>query len=366
MKQPLIIAQSAQMLAQAAHNIGLEVTVVDCFADCDTNALAHNYYQVKSLALEDIHVLINSIKNQINFCIYGSGFETYPESLAFLETQFQLIGNSSTVFKALQNKPLFFQRLQQLNISFPAVFFTLENNTHEDKTASYLIKPFDSLGGLDIQVMDANTHHNLHNTRHYYQEYIEGGQPMSVLFVANGKQAIIIGFNQQWTVAKSCLFLGIINHAKLPLSHQQILYNWISKLTLSYKLQGLCSLDFIFYKNKCYVLEINPRPPASMQLYEKDLLKNHYLACLGQLEKVTIPQYKTYTAYQIIYAITKIKISYKMKWPRYCHSLPQKNTIINKGQPICSMILNGRTPQFLLEDLQNKQHLLFTQISEIT
>lgn len=365
MKRLLIIAQSAQMLTQAAYNIGLKVTVIDCFADCDTQALTPHYYQVKSLALKDIQTLIELIKNQLSFCIYGSGFEAYPDSLAFLETQFQLIGNSSTVFKALQNKPLFFQRLQQLNISFPAVFFTLEDKRHQHKTTSYLVKPFDSLGGLDIQIMNAGTCHNLHNTPHYYQEYING-QSLSALFVANGKQAIIIGFNQQWTVEKSYLFSGIINYAQLPIFHQQILYEWISKLTLSYKLQGLCSLDFIFYENKCYVLEINPRPPASMQLYEKYLLKNHYLACLGQLGKVTIPQYKTYTAYQIIYATTKIKIPSQMKWPKYCCNLPKKNTMINKGQPICSMILNGMSSQSLLEDLKNKQHLLFTQISETT
>jgi methenyltetrahydromethanopterin cyclohydrolase len=364
MKQLLIIAQSAQMLAQAAHNVGLKATVIDCFADFDTQALALNYYQVKSLALKDIQALIKSIKNQFSFCIYGSGFEAYPESLSFLETQFKLIGNSSTVFKSLQNKPLFFQRLQKLNITFPAVFFTLDNKIHRHKTVSYLIKPFNSLGGSNIKSMNKNNCNTLHSD-HYYQEYIPG-KSMSALFVANGKQAIIIGFNLQWSIAKSFLFSGIINHAQLPILHQKRLYSWISKLTTSYKLHGLCSLDFIFYKNKCYVLEINPRSPASMQLYAKDLLKNHYFSCLGQLEKITIPPYKTYTAYQIIYAVTKIKIPSKMKWPEYCCSLPQKNTIIHKGQPICSMILNGMRPQSLLEDLQNKQHLLFTQISETT
>ncbi len=362
MEKLLIISQSAQMLAQAAYNIDLKITVIDCFADRDTQGLAFKYYQVKSLALQDIQSLINIIKDQCKFCIYGSGFEAYPESLAFLETQFQLLGNSSTVFKTLQNKPLFFQRLQQLNISFPSVFFTLKNNTHRDKTANYLIKPFNSLGGLEI--VKENTRHNLHNTRHYYQEYI-AGESLSVLFVANGNQAVIIGFNRQWTIAKSFLFSGIINHAELAIIHQQTLYNWVSKLTLSYKLQGLCSLDFIFYKNKCYILEINPRPPASMQLYEKDLLKTHYLACLGQLEKVITPQYKIYTAYQIIYALKTIKISSQIKWPKYCCNLPQINAIIDKGQPICSIIINGTNPQSLLEDLQHKQHLLFTQINEI-
>ena len=364
-KKLLVIAQSGQMLAQAAHNIGLKVTVIDCFADLDTQALACNYYQVKSLAFKDIQGLINIIKGQIRFCIYGSGFEAYPESLAFLEMQFQLIGNSSKVFNALQNKPRFFQRLQQLNISFPSVLFTSKDNIYKNKKENYLIKPFDSLGGGGIQAVNINNSNNLHYPRHYYQKYIDG-QSLSVLFVANGKQAIVIGFNQQWTVEKSFLFSGVINHAALPVIHQQTLYSWVSKLTVSYKLQGLCSLDFIFYNNKCYVLEINPRPPASMQLYEKDLLKNHYFACLGQLEKMTIPQYKTYTAYQVIYTRIKIKISSKMKWPEYCCNLPSKNTIINKGQPICSMIINGSDPQYLIKDLQNKQHLLFTQISETT
>lgn len=367
MKKLLIIAESAQMLAQAAHNIGLKTVVIDGSIGSDTQALATQYYQVKSLTQQAIKPIVALLKNQVSTCIYGSGFETSPDSLFFLEKHFQLLGNSSQVFKALQNKPQFFQQLQQLDIAFPKVFFNPEHiPVHKDKKAiNYLIKPFNSIGGYNIQHAKVADINKLKHSQYYYQHYING-ESMSVLFVANGQQATIIGFNKQWTNPSSFIFVGIINHAKLSITHQQTLRDWTQKLTVHYALLGLCSLDFILYKDKCYLLEINPRPSASMRLYGKNLLKMHYLACQGQLEPSLISNNKTYTAYQIVYAIIKIKIPLNMKWPQYCCSLPQAETIIDKGNPLCSLIVSGKNPKTLREDLQQKQHSLFTQLSETT
>ncbi len=372
MKTWLVIAQSAQMLTQAASHIGLNVIAIDCFADVDTQTLAIQTYQVKSLAINDITTVIESLDEHIIECFYGAGFEAFPESLYFLETRFQLLGNSATVFNQLQNKLDFFQRLQQLNITHPRVLFASENNNTSkiQKKAPYLIKPFNSLGGIDIQFIKHNiVYYPLKNT-HYYQQYLSG-QSLSVLFVANGKHATIIGFNQQWTLPQSFVFAGIINHVNLSVTHQHKVSEWANKLTLSYNLLGLCSLDFIYYKNKCYLLEINPRPPASMQLYQKNLLTIHYqtcqgYACQGQLEPFIYSTNKRYTAYQIIYAINKITIPLNMKWPTYCCNLPQSNVIINQKQPICSIITNGIDSQSLLEDLTDKQNHLFTQINQTT
>lgn len=349
----LIIANSGRMLAQAACDAGFKAVVIDCFADVDTQALAIDSYQVESLAISDIKAAIEPLKSQFKTCIYGSGFETYQQSLFFLAEHFQLLGNSAEIFLALHNKADFFQRLQQLDICFPTVSFStpLSNN-------KYLKKPFDSQGGLNIQVV--NKHETSKHPRYYYQAYLEG-QTLSALFVSDGKQASIIGFNRQWTEQHGFVFSGIINHTKLSANHQKILQLWVDKLTASYDLLGLCSLDFIVYKNNCYVLEINPRPPASMQLYGKNILTTHIKACQGQLEDITHSKNKTYTAYQIIYAPSTIQIPNNMEWLSNCCDLPQVNAIISKGQPICSMIVSGKNPQRVLEDLQQKQtHFLFT------
>ena len=56
---------------------------------------------------------------------------------------------------------------------------------------------------------------------------------------------------------------------------------WLKQLVPVFALKGLNSLDFIHADDCSYVLEINPRPSASMQLYDEDLLNRHIQACEG-------------------------------------------------------------------------------------
>ncbi|MDQ7091803.1 MAG: ATP-grasp domain-containing protein [Methylococcales bacterium] len=366
MKPLIIIAQSAQMLAQAACHIGLNVITIDCFADQDTQALAVQSYRVDSLAINALKNCIDRLENKFNECLYGSGFELYPESLIFLETRFKLIGNSSRIFNALQNKHQFFKRLQALTILFPPVFFPTKNKLQPKfKTQPYLIKPHNNVGGMNIHSATTYNVNPLTILNYYYQKKI-AGQAMSALFAANGQHALIMGFNQQWSCPNSFVFSGIMNHTTLSHQHRNKLHHWINRLTKRYQLRGLCSLDFIFYRHHCYVLEINPRPPASMALYPKNLLNIHLLACQGQLDKTLIIKDPLYRVYQIIYSHVKLQIPPYFKWADYCCNLPAAGMIIGKGEPICSMIISGKNPKRLLDDLNDKQLLLFTQISEIT
>jgi predicted ATP-grasp superfamily ATP-dependent carboligase len=354
----LIIANSARMLAQAARNSGFIPYVIDCYADQDTQQLAENYQKVPSLSWTDLSSVVGYFKQQygITRLIYGSGFESHSESLVFLAQYFEILGNSLGVFIALQNKRDFFQRLQQLNINHPKVSFSFPK--HSD---SWLTKPQDSQGGLNIRWAKKPAH----PTNFYYQRYLKG-QSLSVLFLANGKQARIIGFNQQLTTSfdnQPFVFAGIINHAELSLEQQQTLANWVNKLTQSYGLHGLNSLDFILSENVCYVLEINPRPPASMQLYDSDLLRWHIdsqdLSGFKNLEGL----HHSYKAYQILYAQKTIQIPEQMQWSGGCVDLPSAGAIISKGQPICSIIASGEDLAQLLNALHLKKSLLSTIIT---
>lgn len=352
----LIIAQSGQMLAQAASNIGLTFFVIDCFSDRDTHALAADLYQVSSLAIDNIQTGVKKFKKNCSFCLYGSGFEAYPETLVFLASHFQLLGNSSRTFNALQNKPAFFQQLQRLNITYPAVYVTPPASKK-----NYLIKPYQSLGGENIQRLTSVNTHPLKKNTFYYQRYIKG-ENLSVLFLAHREYARVLGYNQQWTRPDSFVFSGIMNHATLAKQHQHTIQQWLKKLTSHYQLQGLCSLDFILYKDQCYLLEINPRPPASMMLYQANLLQHHLLACQNKVDQQTIFLSKKYTAYQIIYAPKHIKIPQTMQWASCCHHIPNGGQIIPKDSPICSMIISQNSSTSLLETLQRQQHRLFNQL----
>lgn len=369
----LIIATHARMLAQAARDSGFIPVVVDCYGDQDTQQLADYYQKVNSLSLADLAPIIEFFKQQnITQLVYGSGFESHSDSLIFLARHFEILGNSPETFIALQDKRDFFQRLQKLNINHPEVCFTIPKESE-----NWLIKPQHSQGGLAIQYL-SKRQNNKAKTTSYYQRYIKG-EPLSVLFLANGKQAQVIGFNRQLTTTlenQPFVFAGIVNHAELSTQQQQTLTVWVNKLTTAYGLRGLNSLDFILSDDICYVLEINPRPPASMQLYNADLLTAHINACCGQLmtanplkdwqslNNANI-QFKTkrYKAYQILYAQKTTLIPEQIQWPNGCVDIPSVGAIINKEQPICSIIASGKNLVELLDNLQLKKSFLSTFIN---
>lgn len=346
------------MLSQLARQAGFKVLAIDCFADVDTCDIALEYCQVPSLALTDIKAAIDYLveKYSVTYAVNGSGFERFVESLDYLHHQLTLFGNRRSTYQALQNKSEFFQLLDDLKIKYPEVSFSVPVQTD-----NWLYKPFLHEGGQGIGFVRPNQE-NIH--RQYYQRYIDG-QAGSVLFLADGKQSEIIGFNRQWTERQSdagyFLFAGVINYFELSPEQYRLIESWLKKLVTVYALTGINCLDFIIYQNQCYVLEINPRPSASIQLYDMDMVVAHIKACQGQLTQFR-PVSPTYSAYQIIYANSAIKIPYNMRWPKWCADIPNSNVLIGAGQPVCSIIAHDKKPQQVFKLLLNRQHFIKNQL----
>ena len=120
-------------------------------------------------------------------------------------------------------------------------------------------------------------------------------------------------------------------------------------------LKGLNTLDFIIQGERIYVLEVNHRPSASMQLYDADLFGAHLNACRGILANTKFTSH-TVCAYQIIYADRSITIPNGFFWPKACRDLPIAGSIIRKGQPICSIIardINVRNVHWQLNEIRH-------------
>lgn len=333
----LIIAQSARMLAQLAVAAGFRVVTIDCFNDLDTQQLALRSYQTSSFKLADIKNALLTIQQDFkcHTVAYGSGVEYQLDTIAFLEENFLLLGNSSALLQRLQNKADFFLNLLSLAIPYPETVFS-----EPDYANDWLIKPITGQGGCNITRFKPNSAQ--HYAGFYWQQHIQG-QPMSVTFLASEKQFTVLGINCQWTITQAeelFLFAGIANNAIVSQANQSLLCEWIAKLLTIYPLRGLASLDFILLNNNCYVLEINPRVPASAQLYTNDIFIWHYLACIDQFDAVADSQQidPLYKAYEIIYAKADLLVSKQINWPNWVRDIPVSGVFIGRGQPICSII----------------------------
>jgi uncharacterized protein len=355
----LVVANSARMLAQAAHDEGYKVLVVDCFGDRDTLNYAQEMRKIADLSLHNLIPAVEYFLDRfpVAATVYGSGFEGYPESLAFLAAKSSVYGNKSCVLNRLQNKPEFFSILAKLNIPYPAVSFTAP-----EERAEWLLKPIQSLGGTGIKRYEGN---ETGKSGFYWQRYLEG-VTHSVLFQANGHNFQTIGFNRQWHAQinsrEEFIFAGIINHTDLSAAQQASVTDWLSLLVPEYRLKGLNSLDFMLSEGKLHVLEINPRPTAAMQLYNSSLFVRHLAACQDELLTLDAGSVDL-GAYKILFSKEIIEIPSEMVWPEQAMDIPQNGAIIYPGQPICSMIVRGKEPEAILAALQSQEQALIHQLT---
>lgn len=342
------------MLAQLVKNADIPVLVIDCFSDLDTTLLASGIVKVDSLAINHLLRALSALKkvHKLVHVIYGSGFESNPESLEYLHDNFNVLGNSPAVFYALQNKRLAFSAFTKLNIIFPEVVFQLPKSTE-----MWLVKPVYGEGGMGVRMLSPAT--ALSETV-YFQQLIDG-DVMSVLFVSSVDQIVIYGFHKQQVISIDedlFVFSGLISFPAINDKVLETITKWIKKITNHFNLKGINSLDFILKGSQCYLLEVNPRPSASMQLYPNSLLLEHIKCFLGGRLEQAKPR-GFCQGYKIIFAKVDCLISQHICWPDWAMDIPSTGSIINTARPICSIIAGGKNEQEVEIDLVYKQQIIY-------
>lgn len=283
--------------------------------------------------------------------VYGSGFEAEPELLAQLAVRLPLIGNNPHVVAAVKSPAVFFAALQLLHIRYPQVSYSVTVSEAEH----YLLKFGGGSGGTHVRVASADD--GLAPSNHYFQQKI-AGQAVSLLFLADGRAMTVIGFNEQWlnpSIEAPFRYGGAVSHAALTQSVKTQLADAAGKLTQTFGLLGLNSLDAIATEdNQVFVLEINPRLSATIDLYQHmhpDLLQRHVQACLGE-KALNLPdadvQKRRSRAHAIVYAAADITLAAALPWPEWVVDIPPLSRLLIKikiGEPICTVLAEADDAQ---------------------
>jgi len=356
----LIVASSGRMLAAAAHKAGYQALVIDLYADLDTRPYAVDVCRVSSLAIEQVAPLLAdwSALYGVSQVVYGSGLEYYPDTLDYLHQRLTVLGNTPQVFRSLLDKAGFFAALAARAIPFPEVSFTAPVSD-----SAWLIKPMQGQGGSGIRRHDLDS---AIGSAHYWQKF-QSGTPGSVLFLADTEAARVIGFNMQFTARLQTglefAFSGLINHSTLSRNQKLLISRWLTPCVQAFGLKGLNSLDFIQDGEDVYVLEINPRPSASMQLYG-DLLAHHIEACQGRLP-AALPKRRGYAGFRVVYADTDLRVSEAFDWPEWTQDRPSVGAVCRPGQPVCSITARRSEPRQVLAALAARQQQIFNQLVKV-
>ncbi len=363
--QFLIISQSGRDLAASAKRTGIDTHVIDFFADEDTVECTLSNHSVtgfsgrsNSEALIDIIDEYTSNSPDIRVVV-GNGFEECPDLLARLEQRFSVIGNHSSIVRQVKDPAVFFKRLGKLALPYPD-FFTDKDNPAESKGA-FLIKTIGGAGGGHVRHYKKGM--TLDSTC-YCQAFLRG-KNYSVTFLADGNLFHVLGFNETWVCDENSdfTFAGAVSNANLSKELCQQVIDAIRQLVPSFNLKGLCSLDFIVEETGQYsILEINPRPTATFELYEckESLFVQHLAAFNGKMpEPESDPElsHGLSRALRVLYAGKSITIP-RLEWPGWVTDRPKQGKQIAKGEPTCTIRATANSPRETKALLKQRETML--------
>lgn len=336
----LIVAVSGRALAQSAGRGGYRPVVLDLFADRDTRAAssACRTINVPGTLRIDAARLLDTARRLApdSDLVYGSGFEGRPALLDRLSRGRALYGNTPATVAGIRDPARFFPLLRRLGIPHPAVRLTAPVSPQ-----GWLLKLPGAAGGTGV--LPARDPPAAGGG--YYQR-IESGDTLSATFLADGRRARVLGFNRQWTATRPgrpYLYGGAVGGLTLRPRLRREIEDALDALVAETGLVGLNGLDFILRREKWLVLELNPRPTATFELYDPDyrggLLQWHLRACGGELPRRPAVR-RAVRAHAVVHADAPAEEA-KMRFPRWCRDLPIRGTRFTAGDPVCTVHATG-------------------------
>jgi predicted ATP-grasp superfamily ATP-dependent carboligase len=355
----LLVGLSARMLVRSAQRAGLRAVALDGYGDADTRAAADWAGALPAgPAGFDPAALLDAAARQAPGLplVYGSGFDGAPDLLAELARGRTLLGNPPQRVRQMAAPDAFFTLLDRLGIPYPE----MRRNPPADPE-NWLVKAGCGEGGKRVRFC---ADEKPAGASEYYQRRLPG-PALSALFLADGRDARIIGFNTLETVSladRPFLFGGALNRASLDAVQREEVAATIRRLVRATGLCGLNSLDFMPDSRVCRVLEVNPRPSATLALYDADfpegLLAAHIRACQGHLDDLPRAG-QPVRAFAVAFAPRDIAVPEGVAWPRWCADRPVAGTCIPAGQPFCTVEAEGTDPAAVRELLDQRRRDLF-------
>jgi uncharacterized protein len=344
----LIAAVSGRALAQAARRAGFTPLVADFFADTDTLAAAHACHKLRSdiargfrasSLLRALDALAKAAPSPVRGFVYGAGFEDRPDLLRRIAERWPIIGNDAATVARIKAPEIFFAELARLRVPHPATV-----TTRPARNAGWLVKKIGGAGGSHI----APSRLSQGDPGFYFQERV-AGRAVSALFAGNGRDARVLGLSEQWTAPSGrnlWRYGGAVRPATLSPAAARKITSAVKRVSRAFAIKGLASADFLVSGEQALLLEINPRPGATLDIFDSlrtPLLRLHVEAAS---EDKLLPgklKFGDAMASAIVYAERGGAASRGTVWPDWTADRPKPSEWIDKNRPICTVLARSDT-----------------------
>ena len=365
----LIVAFSGRALAQSARRAGYLPLVADAFGDLDTRAAAHAFkiipgamqtgFRAKPL-IAALDALVAAAPSKPIGLVLGSGLEDKPRLWDLLDKRYGVLGCNADTVRACKDPQIFFPVLDELGIPHPETRMTPPENPE-----GWITKRIGGSGGRHIRMATAVSRAR---SRRYFQRLVEGERISLSAIVTDG---ITNDLTRQWCApspSQPFRYGGAVSIGYGGTPAEMEMLGRVSELSRALDLRGLVSFDFVVRDGAVYLLEVNPRPGASLDVtdtVEGSRFHAHITACRerelhywgGTVEEGA-------KAAAILHADRGTLMLGKFDWPEWVADRGAPGTNIPLGAPIATVLADGGTTAAAMELVQARLAELETLIYE--
>ena len=341
----IVAAYSARALASSAKRAGFAPLSIDVFGDDDMRAMSLSAVKLEGgladgLAPDKVVGAVEKLTNAHDpiGLVYGAGFEHQPETIAAIARKVHVFGNDADTLQRAKDPLVLARVCAAHSIRHPQVQFS-----PPDEPELWLVKKRGGAGGDHIAIAEVPSRLWPDS---YFQRRV-AGRNISALFLASEKQAEIVGLSLQWTAptrASPFRYGGAAGPIDIEPSHAREIARSIGLIASEFDLVGLNSADFLISDDAVWLLEINPRPGATLDVFESNeapLFARHIAACEGCLTAAS--RSMTFKAAEIVYAPHDIVVRCRGNWPDWAVDRSAPGTLVAAGDPLCTTLGVGAT-----------------------
>jgi predicted ATP-grasp superfamily ATP-dependent carboligase len=376
----LVIGVDLTALAYAVSRAGYKVFAADYFGDLDLRKVCKGYSSILQQRAGKSTGRIESNfdpraflrmgkslieKEQIDVILLSSG----------LEDSFNVLHELNELVEILGNK--------RLGIPHPTsiVVNSLEDAKTSAKDLGFpvVLKPLEGFAGFAIRKAERNSQlekmfqiiEQLSTKGVLIQEYIEGTDA-SISFIASSTGVRILTLNEQLIGLRELYqheqfgYCGNIVPLEVEEPTRKVCEHIVEKISTRFDLRGSNGIDVVISKSGTpKVIEVNPRFQGTQECVERvlgvNLVKMHIDACVHG----SLPIYSeifSKSATRLILNAPRRVATPDLTFFEGVRDIPLPKTIIEEGEPLCSVIADGEEREISLKNAKEKADTIYRML----
>jgi uncharacterized protein len=336
-----VVAVSARMLAQLAVADGYAVTALDRFGDVDLRAIAPGATAPTTDALAALAADIDA-----DAVVYGGGLENRPDLVGQLGQKRELLGTPPERLPAVRDPWAIGAAARAAGARAPE---TRSIDELPDTAAAgrggrepdeWLRKPRHGGGGRGVRRWMGGRLRPIE----ILQRRIPG-LSCSAVAVGDGQRATVLGVTEQLHRRRGFQWTGNVTPPRLPEGERAELDGQLravcAEVTARFGVRGAFGVDAVWDGRHAWVLEVNPRPPAGLELFGPESFEAHVRGSrgLGLPTSGRPPASRCAKVKLVLFADRALRAPDPGWWPAgLVRDIPHAGETISRGAPVCTLI----------------------------